>query len=558
MEGRCAYVVLIMAAYWMTEAVPLAITSIIPVFLFPLLGVLGTSKVCTVYLKETNMMFIGGLMVAIAVEHCNLHIRIALRVLVWVGASQKWLMLGFMLTTMFLSMWISNTATTAMMVPIVEAVLIELYRREKGQMKIEVVNGSSEKGRVNGRSGDDPEHDRPEEEKPTKERQTSVATALSAVEMEHDTWQNWEEEKESEFKEGYHEARIQVLLAVAYSANTGGTGTLTGTTPNLILKAVVDEYVSRLRVSPCRPGVSPCRPGVSPCRPGVSPCRSGVSPCRSDVSPCRPGVSPCRPGVSPCRYYGSSTGLNYGTWLAFNVPGMLLNVFISWIWLQFIFIFARWRKSRKHPGNKAGSRSDAAKAEEAARKLIAKKYAELGSMSFHEFMTLLLFVSLVLLWLFREPQFIPGWADVIKGDQKLGIGDATAAMLIVFLFFVIPAKPNFWCFRESPDAEPKSSPALLNWKVLHDKIPWGVVLLLGGGFAISEAAEKSCMSYYMGLQMGSLGFLSPTVLVFIVTLMTAMITEVASNTATCTILMPVLAQLVRYRFRSATVPSRPA
>ena len=59
MEGRCAYVVLIMAAFWMTEAIPLAVTSLIPVFLFPILGVLGTSKVCMVYLKETNMMFIG-------------------------------------------------------------------------------------------------------------------------------------------------------------------------------------------------------------------------------------------------------------------------------------------------------------------------------------------------------------------------------------------------------------------------------------------------------------------------------------------------------------------
>ena len=86
--------------------------------------------------------------------------------------------------------------------------------------------------------------------------------------------------------------------------------------------------------------------------------------------------------------------------------------------------------------------------------------------------------------------------------------------------------------------------ALLNWRILHEKVPWGVVLLIGAGFAIAKSSESSCLSYWLGQQMGSLGSLSPPVLVFIITLMTAMITEVVSNTATATILIPVLAQLV--------------
>ena len=91
---------------------------------------MSTDAVGREYLKETNMMFISGVIVAIAVEHSNLHKRVALKVLLWIGTSPRRLMLGFMLPTLFLSMWISNTATTAMMVPIVDAVLSELEREE--------------------------------------------------------------------------------------------------------------------------------------------------------------------------------------------------------------------------------------------------------------------------------------------------------------------------------------------------------------------------------------------------------------------------------------------
>ncbi|CAG0903040.1 unnamed protein product, partial [Darwinula stevensoni] len=293
--------------------------------------------------------------------------------------------------------------------------------------------------------------------------------------------------EKTEFREGYQEARIQVMLSIAYSAGIGGTGTITGTATNLIFMAILDEL------------------------------------------------------------YGPDTGLNYGTWMAFSVPGLLLNAFIAWLWLQALFFFAQWRERRKHPErqnqSKAECEEELAQEERAARAVICKKYSELGSMSFHEFMTLSLFITLVLLWLSRDPQFVPGWAAWIKGDRDLGIGDGTAAMLIVFVFFIIPAKPDFWCFHDSSDSPSKSSEALLNWRVLHEKMPWGLLLLIGAGFAIAKASEASCLSYWVGQQMATLGYLSPAALVFIMTIMTTLITNVASNTATVTIVMPVLAQL---------------
>lgn len=72
------------------QALPLPITSLLPIVAFPLLGILNTSQVCMNYFSETVVMFIGGLMVGLAVEYCNLHKRIALRVLLSVGTDPKW------------------------------------------------------------------------------------------------------------------------------------------------------------------------------------------------------------------------------------------------------------------------------------------------------------------------------------------------------------------------------------------------------------------------------------------------------------------------------------
>jgi sodium-dependent dicarboxylate transporter 2/3/5 len=111
-----------MAIWWMTEAIPIPATAILPLGLFPLLGVLDARNASAPYADELIFLFMGGFFLAVTMEKWGLHKRIALGIIAFVGTGPTRLVLGFMLATAFLSMWISNTATTAMMLPIALAV----------------------------------------------------------------------------------------------------------------------------------------------------------------------------------------------------------------------------------------------------------------------------------------------------------------------------------------------------------------------------------------------------------------------------------------------------
>jgi len=115
-----------MAIWWISEVVPLAVTALLPVALFPALGVMDGRLVSATYFNHVIFLFIGGFIVALAMQKWNLHRRIALRILMLTGTKPARILLGFMLATAFLSMWISNTATTMMMVPILISVISQL------------------------------------------------------------------------------------------------------------------------------------------------------------------------------------------------------------------------------------------------------------------------------------------------------------------------------------------------------------------------------------------------------------------------------------------------
>lgn len=120
---QVAAVALLMATYWITEAIPIPATALMPIVLFPLMGVMPTSKVTLAYGNHLIFLFMGGFLIAVTIEKWQLHRRIALRTILLVGVSSKQIILGFMLATAFLSAWISNTATAMMMVTIGLAVV---------------------------------------------------------------------------------------------------------------------------------------------------------------------------------------------------------------------------------------------------------------------------------------------------------------------------------------------------------------------------------------------------------------------------------------------------
>lgn len=115
-----------MALWWVVEVIPLAITSLLPIVLFPALGIMNGKAVSSTYFNHVIFLFIGGFLVALAIEKWNLHKRIALYILRIVGTSPARILLGFMIATTFLSMWISNTATAMLMVPILIAIIGKL------------------------------------------------------------------------------------------------------------------------------------------------------------------------------------------------------------------------------------------------------------------------------------------------------------------------------------------------------------------------------------------------------------------------------------------------
>jgi sodium-dependent dicarboxylate transporter 2/3/5 len=194
-----AAVATLMAVWWMTEAVPLPATSLLPIVLLPALTATTVSEATAPYASSLVFLFIGGFLIAIAMEKWDLHRRIALLVLDRVGVSPKRIVLGMMIATGFLSMWVSNTATTLMMLPIGLSVLALVVERSAGEQTGAEMQESLKEGTISD-VVDDPN-----------------------VRM----------------------FGICLVLAIAWSASMGGLGTLLGSPPNAIVAGYAADELGR-------------------------------------------------------------------------------------------------------------------------------------------------------------------------------------------------------------------------------------------------------------------------------------------------------------------------
>ncbi|MDX1393377.1 MAG: SLC13 family permease [Gemmatimonadota bacterium] len=176
---RTAAVAVLMAVFWLTEAIPIPATSLIPLVAFPLVGAGSIGEAAAPYANPVIFLFMGGFLLALAMERWALHRRLALGMLRRVGSRPSSVIGGLMIVTAFLSMWVSNTAVSLMMLPI-------------GLSVIELVNASAEAD-----GGAD----------------TAARSAFA----------------------------VAVMLGIAYAANVGGMGTLIGTAPNALLAGYMAE-----------------------------------------------------------------------------------------------------------------------------------------------------------------------------------------------------------------------------------------------------------------------------------------------------------------------------
>ena len=164
-------------------------------------------------------------------------------------------------------------------------------------------------------------------------------------------------------------------------------------------------------------------------------------------------------------------------------------------------------------------------------------------MSQEEIFVSISFVVMVLLWFFREPGFMPGWAEIFPVPEY--ISDGVPSLLVGTILFITPAAktglfPNIFCGKGTKLSD-GPSPSIMTWRRFEEKMPWGVMLLIGGGYAMAMVSDSSGFSSWFasGLE-NAMKDLNPPAIAFICTIFACLFTQVFSNTGTTALFTPLI------------------
>jgi sodium-dependent dicarboxylate transporter 2/3/5 len=426
-----AAIAILMAVWWMTEAIPIPATALVPLVVFPLFVPASETEdgegisVDTIganYGNNIIFLFMGGFMLALAMQRWNLHRRVALLTLRLMGSKPVFLIAGFMIATGFITMWVSNTATAVMMLPIGVSVLMLVNNVVKEQTPGE--GGLEDDGAV-GSAAD------------TEADSASDSAGRSAGQDAQHEAADGPQPAQKPVSSNFGTA---LMLGIAYASSVGSLGTLIGTPPNALLAAHMSEA--------------------------------------HDVT------------------------IGFGQWMLVGVPISIVMLVITW----FVLTQVLYRPEIKDiPGG-----SD----------LIKSELAKLGPMSSAEIRVLAIFVLAAVSWV-----SVPLISDYWMGLDEPFISDAGIAMTIGLLLFLLPGGAA-------------RGVRLLDWDSAV-KLPWGVLLLFGGGLALSSQFSDSGLSEWLGTQMEGLAGVPVWVLVLVAAAGILILTEMTSNTATAATFLPV-------------------
>ncbi|KAJ1166439.1 hypothetical protein NDU88_006843 [Pleurodeles waltl] len=412
-ETSCAYVLIVTAVYWVSEAVPLGAAALVPAFLYPLFGVLKSSEVAAEYVKNTTLLLMGVICVAATVEKWNLHKRIALRMVMMSGAKPGMLLLCFMCCTALLSMWLSNTSATAMVMPIVEAVLQQLMttdeevegigavgkaiseeanpaglREKTGRASIEFIfinedatakdlSTLMQAKNLNGLHMMNPVGARPP--LASCQPQTQILVLPPPASCNLDKQEKYKSQRD-------HMVCKCLSLSISYAATIGGLSTIIGTSTSLIF---LEHFNTR---------------------------------------------------------YPDAEVVHFGTWFVFSIPIVLTMLLFTWVWMHWLFLGSNFKETCSL------SKKKKTEWEELSEKRIREDYEKLGNISYPEIVTSIFFILMTLLWFTRQPGFVPGWESFF--EKKGFRTDATVSLFLGFLLFLIPAKrPRFFQFGKKTTGE---------------------------------------------------------------------------------------------------------